>query len=255
MTFDAFWQTHRRFITGVTIGFVVFLILRAVMSGGWKGDLNSAKVRIRSATRDLNGPHVQSSEVTRAQNALAQMQAESQVLAERCLAPWPEAYRPGVGQSASKHYIEFTGRRRQELLNAASLHGVLIDDSLGLPVVSPTQPQILEKVLRGFWIVDQVVQLATTFRSEEVDDIRISTRGSRAQSKSSLTALDSTAVELAVVLDESLVTPFLRDVVRHDPPLGILQVEVLPLDKNGLRRILFGFGAATLPQPSLEAAE
>ena len=38
MTFDAFWQTHRRFITGVTIGFVVFLILRAVMSGGWEGE-------------------------------------------------------------------------------------------------------------------------------------------------------------------------------------------------------------------------
>lgn len=247
MNLDALWQTHRRFLIGVAIGLVVFFILRMISGATWKGDLSSAQRKTITARRALSGQHVNVSEVTRARNLLVGLVEQSKSLAAQCLPPLPPEFQPAVGQSPSKHYIQFTGRRRSELISQASLRNMQLDESLGLPAVSPTQPPIIERVMRGLWVVDQMVQLAIGWDATEVDDIRINTRV-RSRGKSGMAAVEVTEVALEVVMEQELLNRFLKSVVSHQPNLGLAAFEVLPLDKKGLRHVTFKFAAGALPQ-------
>ncbi len=247
MNLDAFWQTHRRFLTGIAIGLVVFIILRMILGSTWKGDLGAAQRKIISARRSLSGQHVNRSEVTRARNLLVNLAEQSTLLANACLPPLPDEFKPQAGQSPSKHYIQFTGLRRNELIGQASLRNMKLDESLGLPAVSPTQELIIEKVMRGFWVVDEMVQLAINWGAVEVDDIRINTRSSN-RGKSALASVEVTEVNLEVVFSEDLLNTFLQAVVNHKPNLGLAGMEVLPLDKKGLRHVTLKFAAGALPE-------
>ncbi|MDP6849650.1 MAG: hypothetical protein QGH51_03645 [Planctomycetota bacterium] len=247
MNLDAFWQANRRFLIGVAIGLVSFLILGSILVSGPKKAAASSRRSIMTATRTLRGKHVSSQDVARARTRLEALKKQGRKLAELALPIATDGFVIPEGQSPSKHYIEFTGARRQELISAGLLRDMEIDESLGLPAVSPSQPQIIAKVLHGFFVVDQMMRLAIDYGAESVDDIAISTRSSRPGTlRASL--LDITTVELEVSIQEERLRPLLQKVVAHDPPLGLVRMEVLPVDKKGSRSILFEFGVGSIPE-------
>ena len=49
MNFDAFWQTHRRFLIGIVVGLLAFLIVEGILGSTARSDLTSAERRIRVA--------------------------------------------------------------------------------------------------------------------------------------------------------------------------------------------------------------
>ncbi|MBO46161.1 MAG: hypothetical protein CMJ96_04610 [Planctomycetes bacterium] len=245
MNLDAFWQANRRFLIGIVIGLVSFFVLGSIFVSGSKKAAASSRRNIMSATRTLKGKHVSSQDVARARTRLEELSEQSRRLAGKALPEIPLEFLPKEGQSPSKHYIEFTGQRRQELISAALLQDIQIDESMGLPAVSPGQPQIINKVLQGFFVVDQVMRLAIDYGAQSVDDISISTRSSR-KGNVRASALDITSVGMEVRLDEERLLPCLRTLVAHDPPLGLVRLEVLPLDKKGTRGLLLEFGVGVL---------
>lgn len=248
MNFDAFWQSHRRFLTGAAGGVLVFLICRAVIDRTAGAEVAGFERAIRASSQSLADFHVSAREVQRAEQRLADLERRAFELAELALPPGPDStafaeYRPRAGQSPSQHYIEFTGLRRQELIRAALLRGAEIDESLGLPVESPTQPQQIERTLRGFYIVEQVVKSAVEYGAGAIEDIRIELPKPRRDQ-----ILDLTPVTLDVLLAEERVAPFLNDVLRPGRALGYVGHEVLPLDrKRRLRTVTLRFEAALLP--------
>ncbi len=261
MNFDAFWQTHRRFLTGCAVGVLVFLVGRAIIGRTAGSDVARHERSIRSSTQDLGGFHVSAGEVSAAATRLSELEDRAAELARLALPPGPVALRaleqgegaaeagltgflPAPGQSPSQHYIEFTGSRRQELIGLALLHDVDLDESLGLPAESPTQPALIEKTLRGFFVVDRVVRLAVEAGAREVEDIAIEHR--RRSRKDQV--LDVTPVGMSVLLEEERLDAFLRTVFDSELALGLVGIEVPPLDKKTkMRRATLRFEAAVLP--------
>ncbi len=249
MNFDAFWQANRRFLTGVAVGVLVFLVGRAIIGKTAGAKLASYERAIRTSSRDLGDFHVPSNQVNLAETTLEELQARAQELAGLALQPAASDprfadFRPAPGQSPSRHYIEFTGRRRQELVGMALLNDVDLDESLGLPAESPTQPQAIEKALQGFYIVDQVVRTAVDFGASRIEDIRIELRRKKRKDQ----VLELAPVSIDVLLEEPRLDGFLSAVLSPEQALGFVGLEVLPLDKkNQLRRVILRFEAAALP--------
>ncbi len=262
MNFDAFWQSNRRFLTGIAIGVLVFLVGRAIIGKTAGSDLAAHERSIRSTSRKLGEFHVSANGVRTAEQRLEELEQRAQELARLALQPdatllaemagredaGERGYRgwvPEPGQSPSRHYIEFTGRRRQDLTGLALLHDVDLDESLGLPVESPTQRGLIEKTLRGFFVVDQVVRTAVEYGARAIEDVAIEHRRKPRKDQ----VLDTTPVSVDVVLEEERLEPFLRAVLRAEYAIGFVGLEVQPLNKKDkMRRVNLRFEAAALPE-------
>ncbi|TAH38935.1 MAG: hypothetical protein EYC70_03205 [Planctomycetota bacterium] len=255
MNLDALWQTHRRFITGVAIGvagFTAGLILINLTAGK---RLSTAENRIRAASDKLRRPGYGAPEVNQLQQRLDALRARNQELAGLSLPSRRPEFRAQAGQSPSQHYIDFTGQRRQELIAAALRQNVDVDETLGLPPVSPTEPQAIERALRGFDVVDRVVRIAVASGARAVENIEIQTRSNLKRSKTATAALDTTPVTLDVVLAEDAALAFTSAVLNAQPGLPLVRMEMGPADaRKRQRRATLEFAVGELPAPEMAAA-
>lgn len=256
MNFDAFWQTHRRFILGFVGGIVVFFILLAVTGGGPEEEFKRSKSSIASTKRKMNANNMYgSASVRELEERLASLQERNEDLGRQALPPFRERFQIPQGTPAAQHYIGLTGELRDELVGWALRSNCEVDDSLGLPPVSPSQPQQIERILHGLDVVDRVVHMAVDSGAAEVDKIRIAEKGRRRKGRNA-SALDITPVTLEVVFHRVSATPFLRRIAAEQAsgnPLGLQAMEVLPRNAKRMeQRVLLEFGVGTLPEPTAE---
>jgi len=253
MNFDAFWQTHRRFILGMAGGLVVFFILLAITGGGAKESLSRSRTSISRASREMQSKQLYAaSQVSELKERLTMLQERNQLLADRNLPAFRERFRVKPGIPPAQHYISLTGEMRDELIGWALRRNCEVDDSLGLPPVSPSQPQQIDRVLRGLDVVDRVVHLAVDYGASEVDKIRIAQKRSR-RSGRNVSPLDITPITLEVTFVRSSIAPFLNALLAEQQagrPLGLMGLEVLPRnDKRMEQKLLLEFGVGALPAP------
>lgn len=256
MNFDAFWQTHRRFILGFFGGVVVFFILLAITGGGPEDKFKRSKSSIASTKRKMNANNMYGSGAVRElEERLAALQTRNNDLGRQTLPPFRERFRIPSGTPASQHYIGLTGELRDELVGWALRSNCDVDDSLGLPPVSPSQPQQISRILHGLDVVDRVVHIAVESGAGEVDKIRIAEKARRRKGRNS-SSLDVTPVTMEVVFHRVSATPFLRRIAAEQSngnPLGLQALEVLPRNAKRMeQRVLLEFGVGTLPEPTAE---
>lgn len=253
MNFDAFWQTHRRFIMGMAGGAVVFFILLAITGGGSKERLSKARTSIGRASRQMaSNKMFAASQVSELKERFNMLQDRNQLLADRNLPAFRERFQVPPGMPPAQHYISLTGEMRDELIGWALRRNCEVDDSLGLPPVSPSQPQQIDRVLRGLDVVDRVVHLAVDFGASEVDKIRIAQKRSR-RSGRNVSPLDITPVTLEVTFTRTSIAPFMNALLAEQQagrPLGLMGLEVLPRNEKRLeQKLLLEFGVGALPAP------
>ncbi len=250
MKLDTLWQSHRRFLVGVVVGLVVFL-LGEVVIGAVAGDgVVTATRRIRAARGKLARAAYGSSAVTALRRRLEEVDERNRELAGLVLPPWRKEFRPPPGRSLRQHYIEFTAARRQELESLALLRDVEVDPSFGLPLVSPTESRDLERALRGFDVVDRVVHLAVAAGARVVDDVEISTRPVRTRLRGlPAPAVEVTPVTLSVWLPEERTETFLRALLGAEPPLGLVRLDLGPVEaRRKARPVALEFAVGRLPE-------
>lgn len=256
MNFDAFWQTHRRFILGFVGGVVVFFILLAITGGGPEDDFKRSKGSITTTKRKMNANSMYGSNAVRElEQRLASLRERNEDLGRQTLPPFRERFRIPQGTPAAQHYIGLTGELRDELVGWALRSNCEVDDSLGLPPVSPSQPQQIERILHGLDVVDRVVRLAVESGAAEVDKIRIAEKGRRRSGRKA-SDLDVIPVTMEIVFHRVSATPFLRRIASEQgngTPLGLQALEVLPRNAKRMeQRVLLEFGVGTLPEPTAE---
>ncbi|KAA3607133.1 MAG: hypothetical protein DWQ01_15630 [Planctomycetota bacterium] len=250
MNFDAFWQTHRRFLMGIAAGLVLFLIAEAILGSTVGSRHKRGKSSIQSQNKILRSSKwYGSSSVTELRQRLNELDDRAGNLVGRTLPVLPEAYQPEEGQSWRQHYIQLSGDVREDLIPWALRQNVEVDESLGLPPTSPNEPQKIQKVLRGLAVVEQVVRLAVASGAEKVDDMEISTRAPKRIRGLGDSVLDLTPVSLEVHLPDEKVHTFVQALLQHQPPLGLDQLSVTPPDKRGrARRVYVQLAAGGMPQ-------
>jgi hypothetical protein len=251
MNLDTMWQLHRRFIIGVAIGLVVFLLGMAMIGNTAGKDLKRSNAAIGKYKRSLNSPVYSQAQVSELNTRLREMEERTQRLAKSVLPPLRAEYASTVGQSPTQHYIELTGRLRTDLLGWALRQNVEIDQSLGLPAQSPTQPQLISRVLAGLDLVERVCRLAVQAGADEVADIQIASRILKKRSTTSGSPLVLTPVTLEVVFYDSSPRAFLDAILEPGDglgSLGLVRMEVLAPDKRKKkRRVVLEFAAGSLP--------
>ena len=250
MNFDAFWQKHRRFLMGIAGAMLAFLIVEGILGSTARSDLRSAERRIRAARGSLGKRAYDSGAESEVKNRLGALDARKTALAADTLPPWRDEFRPETGQSHSQYYIERTGRLRQDLVPWVLRNNIDIDESLGMPPVSPTEAQKIERVLRGLDVVDRVARLAVDSGARSIEDIEISLRASSRRIARRKSPLDLTPVTMTVFLPEGRAFPFLSQLVSADPPLGLVMVDMGKVDARKRHRgVVLEFNVGELPQP------
>ena len=253
MNFDAFWQTHRRFILGLTGGIVAFFILLALTGGGANERLSKARGAISRMRRQMQGNDLYAAnQVAILQQRLEDLRQRNRLLAERDLPDFRDRFRTPTGTPPAQHYISLTGEMRDELIGWALRRNCEVDSSLGLPPVSPSQPQQIERVLRGLDVVDRVVHLAVDFGASEVDKIRIAQKHRR-RSGRNVSPLDITPVTMEVTFQRASISPFFNALLAEQEagrPLGLTGLEILPRNEKRMeQKLLLEFGVGALPAP------
>ncbi|MDA0666778.1 MAG: hypothetical protein O3A95_00270 [Planctomycetota bacterium] len=251
MNFDAFWQTHRRFILGMAGGVVGFFILLALTASGSQDDFKRSSSSIGSTRRKMNASDMYgASSVATLEGRLTSLKERNAELGRMSLPVFRERFQIPTGTPAGQHYISLTGELREDLIGWALRRNCEVDDSLGLPPVSPSQPQQIERILHGLDVVDRVVRLAVENGASEVEKILISQK-SRRKGGRNASPLDVTPVTLEIVFQRVSATPFLRQLATEQEggnPLGLTGLEVLPRNAKRMeQRIILEFGVGVMP--------
>ena len=256
MNLDTIWQLHRRFLTGTAIALFVFLIGLAMIGNTAGKDLKRYNLTAGKHKRTLNTPAYSRAQVGDLRARLSEMEQRTDALANESLPPLRQKFIPAAGQSPTQHYIELTGTLRSELVTESLLNNVDIDDSLGLPAQSPTQPQMIARILRGLDVVDRVVNLAVRTGAIAVEDIQIASRIPKKRRAGAPSKLDMTPVTMEIVFADVSPKTFLTAVMEASDglgPLGLIRMDLMPQDKRKkLRRVILEFAAGALPVETAE---
>lgn len=256
MSLDTLWQLHRRFIIGVAVGLIVFLIGMAMIGSTVGKDLKRYQGLVGKHKRALSSPAYSQAQVNELRGRLNQMVSQTETLAAAALPPLREQFVPAPGQSPTQHYIELTGQMRGDLIGWALRNNVDVDDSLGLPAQSPTQPQMIARILRGLDVVERVVRLAVQAGADGISDIQIASRIPKKRRNQAGTRLDTTPVTMEVVFADNSPKDFMKALMDSADglgPLGLVRMELMPTNlRKKQRRVILEFAAGALPVAETE---
>lgn len=249
MNLDALWQRNRRFVLGFAGGTLGFFLLLWMLTSSSSGRAAAAQRSIGRATTELRAEMFGESEEREAEQILAALRERNRELGRQALPPWRAEFQLPAGKAPAQHYIELSGALRQDLIAWALRNDCEVDESLGLPPVSPTQQQAVESVLRGLDVAERVVRLAVTHGARAVEKMSIAERSRRAVARGAV--LDLTPLELEVVFEGVSIAPFLRallDEGAQGRPLGLAGIEVAPSNpRKRERRVLLEFATGVMP--------
>lgn len=250
MNLDALWQRNRRFILGFAGGALGFFLLLWMLTSSATGRQAAAGRAISRANLDLRSEMYGEAQEREVVERLATLRALNDDLGARALPLWRNEFRLPAGKAPAQHYIELTGQLRQELIGWALRNDCEVDETLGLPPVSPTQQQAVERVLRGLDVAERVVRLAVEYGARSVEKMSIAERSLRAGAARGA-VLDLTPVELEVVFEGASPAPFLRALLAEGEagrPIGLAGLEVAaPNPRKRERRVLLEFAVGVLP--------
>lgn len=174
MDFNDYWQENKRFVTTVAVGLVVFLIGRQVLASKLESGISASQrniARLESEAREIVHTSSDLAEV-RVENAEL-ISAVEMLSAGVRFTPRPEfALQDGAG-SASNQYLRTLSRVREDLLLQANRGDLTLDDSLGMPKLSPTRDDEIERHLEALDAVDQVVRLAIDAGVDRIERIQL----------------------------------------------------------------------------------
>jgi hypothetical protein len=247
MNLDALWQRNRRFVLGFAGGVLGFFLLLWMLTSSAAGRAAAADRALSRSTLDLRDEMYGEAQ---------EREAEERLAAARAL--WRNEFRIPPGKAPAQHYIERTGELRQDLIAWALRNDCEVDETLGLPPVSPTQQQAVERVLRGLDVAERVVRLAVEYGARSVEKMTIAERSLRAGAARGA-VLDLTPVELEVVFEGNSPAPFLRALLAEGEqgrPIGLAGIEVAPPNpRKRERRVLLEFAVGVLPQVGATEAQ
>lgn len=173
MDFNDYWQENKRFVTGVAIAVIVYLIASMMISSSVGEDLSRAKNSLRKVDGDLNTARYSNADKSRAEE---QNEALRQAVAELTglVAFVPRAeFEVDENRPVGSQYVERVSAVRDDLMRRAGRRKLRLPEDLGLPALAPTRDEEILRHLHALDLIERVVSNAIELGVERIDKIEI----------------------------------------------------------------------------------
>ena len=210
MDFDGYWQENKRFVLRVMGAVVAFFAGIFTVDSLYAEDIAGATRSVRQRERELAQPMYDASDRDQARR---ENEALRNSLAELTELVAFET-RPGLrlrpdGGSAANQYLRALSDVRERVLVAAGRAKVTIDPGLGMPKLSPTAEDEIERTLQALDAIELFASLAIEARVRRVEDIRVVGGPRSPRGRTAGPNAERTRVRLSVVGSSSALTALL----------------------------------------------
>ena len=176
MDFNDYWQENKRFVTTVAIGAVVFLIAYVILSGKYSDAISAKNAQKRGLDQQLNASLFSASDLTAAEDENEALRSTVDELAARADFAPRELFqldRSAGAPSVNSQYLRALSEVRDQLIPRANRRNMKIDPGLGMPALSPTREDQIERYLEALDLIDTVANIAIEVGVRRVDRIAI----------------------------------------------------------------------------------
>ena len=220
MDIEQYWQRNRRFVLQVAGGLLGFLVLNLVLARTVGSDLRksqgeqaSQRAKLQRLTNDGFGAADRRSAE---EDHVALGLAIADFAARVEYAPGPELA-AAIAKPTPASYLSSVARVREELLQQASRSDVELEQSLGLPEISPTRPEEIGRTLEALDAIERVARAGIEAGITRLDKLKIrldpGLYGRRGEG-----ALERTHVDLRLSGDNAAVLATLLATQRPSAP-------------------------------------
>jgi hypothetical protein len=173
MDLNDYWQENKRFVTSVGVGAVAFLVGVLVIDSMYADDIAAAERRKSGYEKNLKKELLTASDLTEAKRQNEELLAAVATLQdETTFRARPEFVLPD-GVSAANHYLRVLSDVREDLLPRANRANLTVDAGLGMPKLSPTREDKIERYLQALDVIETVLGKAIDARVRRVDKLQI----------------------------------------------------------------------------------
>jgi len=240
MDFAGIWQEHKVFITLVVAGLLVFIIGQAVISELYPVD--SEKKALRKSLSSIRTLE------TVPRKVLAEAMDENDDLEKRYASVVERVnFAPRKGfllnpsESADIQYFRIVSQEREALVEWPKTQNITVDESLGMPELSPTRKKDIQRSLLALDVVDRVVGLAIESNVGEVGSIEMVPDLARRRKG----FVEELRVRFKMTGSLAAVASFLEKLQLEKNYLSIEAAEIEPVEGEG-GRIAADFTVAAL---------
>lgn len=176
MDFNDYWQENRRFVTTVAVGMIVFLIAYLVLSSKYSDAISGKNSQRASLERQLRQSLYSSADLSNAEGENEALQHAVTELSGPAEFKLREAFRlnrSAGAPSVSSQYLRALSEVRDDLIPRANRRNMKLDSGLGMPALSPTREDQIERYLEALDLIDSVAGMAVDVGVARVERIDI----------------------------------------------------------------------------------
>jgi hypothetical protein len=259
MDLNSYWQENRRFLLGVAIGVAALAGGWIAIDAAWGQDL----ARLRGQRSQVQSQLSRSALHSRANQDLAQQDREGLRQAVDALGAVVDfATRPAFrvdpkAGSVTNQYHAIVASTQAELMPLASRANLALDRALGLPALSPTREDEIERYLQGLDGIERIVRAAVACEVTRLDQLEIKLDPAL-YTRAGTSRIEKTQLRVSATGSGHALARFLRrtqDPTEAGVRQGLLvdDVEILPVRGNALEaRLSATFIVARVRAPEAE---
>ncbi len=255
MDVNSYWQENKRFVTTVTVGAAVFFIAYLVVGGKYQGAITARRAELVRLEGDLKKSHFTTSDLDEAQGENEALKAAVGTLAARADFEPRERFRidrsPGA-PSAGSQYLRALTEVHDTLIPRANRANLRLDPGLGMPSLSPTRDDQIERYLEALDVIDTVANLAIQCNVSRLERIAVRLDPGLS-SRQGVGAIERTQIQFSFEGPSMPLTELLARTQRTPDgrPLLIQDVEMIATKgKPGDARLELTLVAARLLEPA-----
>ncbi|MEM7306035.1 MAG: hypothetical protein AAF682_05160 [Planctomycetota bacterium] len=176
MDLNEYWQENKRFVTMVAIGALVFLIGYLVLDGKYESAISSQNLQKARLDSELRKSLFSAADLDDAEDENERLNAAVEELSARADFEPRELFRidrGGGAPSVNSQYLRALTDVRDRLIPRANRSNMKLDPGLGMPELSPTREEQIERYLEALDIIESVADLAIEAGVRRLDEITI----------------------------------------------------------------------------------
>jgi hypothetical protein len=174
MDMNDYWQENKRFVSMTAAGAVVFLVAYLVVGGRYEGKIAGQRTERVKLEGKLRETHFTEADYAAAEDENEALIAAVETLSAGVAFQPREGFQidPGAG-SAGSQYLRAMNDVTAALIPRAKRANMKVDEGLGMPALSPTRDDEIERYLEALDVIDTTLNLAIDCGVERVEEINV----------------------------------------------------------------------------------